>query len=94
MNSDDGVIRGIEVKTGKVVSVLKEEQGGHEVGSKVRTLWAGVMRGGKDEEGVRGEGSAGGMEGGRGMGKEREILISGGFDKRVIVWECDGGSGS
>jgi WD40 repeat protein len=37
VNADDGVIRGIDTQSGKVVSLLK----GHEVGSKVRTLWCG-----------------------------------------------------
>lgn len=37
VNSDDGVIRGIEVSTGKVVASLQ----GHEPGSKVRCLWSG-----------------------------------------------------
>ncbi|QIW97578.1 hypothetical protein AMS68_003096 [Peltaster fructicola] len=37
VNSDDGIIRGIDILSGKVVSELK----GHENGSKVRTLWAG-----------------------------------------------------
>ncbi|KAK3715099.1 hypothetical protein LTR37_007309 [Vermiconidia calcicola] len=42
VNGDDGVIRGIEASTGKVVSTLH----GHEEGSKVRCLWAGMI----DEE--------------------------------------------
>lgn len=65
VNGDDGIIRGIEVKTGKVVSILK----GHEVGSKVRTLWAGHLR---DQD-----------------GDEREVLVSGGFDKQVLIWDCE-----
>lgn len=36
VNGDDGVIRGLEARTGKVVTTL---QGGHEVGSKIRTIW-------------------------------------------------------
>lgn len=36
VNGDDGVIRGLEAKTGKIVSTL---QGGHEVGSKIRSIW-------------------------------------------------------
>ena len=36
VNGDDGVIRGLAAKTGKVVSTL---QGGHEVGSKIRSIW-------------------------------------------------------
>jgi len=37
VNGDDGVVRGVEIKTGKVVALLQA----HEAGSKVRTLWAG-----------------------------------------------------
>jgi WD40 repeat protein len=36
VNSDDGVVRGIEVSTGKVVATLR----GHEPGSKIRCLSA------------------------------------------------------
>jgi WD40 repeat protein len=39
VNGDDGVVRGVELKTGKVVALLRA----HEVGSKVRTLWAGYV---------------------------------------------------
>ena len=41
VNGDDGVIRGIEASTGKVVCKLQ----GHEEGSKVRCLWAGMVDG-------------------------------------------------
>jgi WD40 repeat protein len=64
VNGDDGVVRGIEVKTGKVVTMLK----GHEAGTKVRTLWAGEV--------VDGD-------------THREVLVSGGFDKRVFIWTTD-----
>lgn len=74
VNGDDGVVRGIDTKTGKVVVALK----GHEVGSKVRSLWAGMVR-------ARGTG------GGDGRDEEEEWLVSGGFDKRVIVWKAGGG---
>jgi len=37
VNSDDGVIRGIEARTGKIIASLQE----HETGNKVRCLWAG-----------------------------------------------------
>ncbi|PYI00959.1 hypothetical protein BO78DRAFT_473628 [Aspergillus sclerotiicarbonarius CBS 121057] len=48
VNGDDGVIRGVETKTGKVVTLLKD---GHEVGCKIRTIWAGwVERAGKGDE--------------------------------------------
>lgn len=65
VNGDDGVVRGVEVSSGKVVAMLR----GHEVGSKVRTLWAGCL-------------------GGEGQGR-REVLVSGGFDKKVFVWEVE-----
>ena len=39
VNGDDGVIRGIDVQSGKVVASLKA----HEPGTKVRTLWAGSI---------------------------------------------------
>ncbi|KAL8677714.1 MAG: hypothetical protein Q9224_001526 [Gallowayella concinna] len=63
VNGDDGVIRGFEATTGKICSTLKE---GHEPGSKIRSMWAGMVDvGGQDEEWV----------------------ISGGFDKRLLVWK-------
>ena len=65
INSDDGVIRGVEASSGKVVAVLRD---GHEAGSRIRGLWAGVVRGG-------------------GVNKE-EWVVSGGFDKRLVVWKC------
>ena len=39
VNGDDGAIRGIEASTGKVTSTLN----GHEEGTKVRCLWAGMI---------------------------------------------------
>ena len=48
VNGDDGVLRGVEAKTGKVVATLKD---GHEVGSKIRSLWAGLV----DTEGQKEE---------------------------------------
>ena len=62
VNGDDGVVRGVEARTGKVVALLR----GHELGSKVRTLWAGRVGDGDDK---------------------REILVSGGFDRKCFVWE-------
>ncbi|KAF8419418.1 WD40-repeat-containing domain protein [Tirmania nivea] len=59
VNADDGVIRGVEAGSGKVVAELN---GGHERGRKVRTLWAGEVEG-------------------------REVLVSGGFDGQLILWE-------
>lgn len=61
VNGDDGVLRGLEAKTGKVVSTLK---GGHEVGSKIRSVWCGMV------------------------GRE-EWVVSGGFDRRLVVWKPD-----
>lgn len=40
VNGDDGVIRGLEVKTGKIIASL---QGGHEVGSKIRSIWVCIF---------------------------------------------------
>ena len=41
VNGDDGVVRGLETRTGKVVATL---QGGHEVGSKIRSIWVCSIR--------------------------------------------------
>lgn len=65
VNGDDGVIRGIESKTGKLITMLKN---GHEAGSKVRSIWAGWVEGKSSTE---------------------EWVVSGGFDKRLIVWKCE-----
>jgi hypothetical protein len=66
VNGDDGVIRGVETMTGKVTAMLKD---GHQVGSKVRAIWAGWVEVQRDGKVVK-----------------EEWLISGGFDKRLIVW--------
>lgn len=50
VNSDDGVIRGIDTISGKVVEKLKA----HDDGSKVRALWSGSV-GSKQEEHMREE---------------------------------------
>jgi WD40 repeat protein len=71
VNGDDGVVRGIEAKTGKIVAGLR----GHEVGSKVRTLWAGMVS-------LQRAGGGESIE-------EEEWLVSGGFDKKVIVWKAE-----
>lgn len=63
VNGDDGVIRGLEITTGKICSTLK---GGHEAGSKIRSVWAGIVQ----------------VE-----GKREEWVVSGGFDKRLVVWK-------
>lgn len=62
VNGDDGVLRGVEAKTGKIVATLR---GGHDVGSKIRTIWGGLVRVGDRME---------------------EWVVSGGFDRRLIVW--------
>jgi WD40 repeat protein len=67
VNGDDGVVRGIELKTGKVIALLKD---GHEPGSKVRTIWAGYVAVPNQGDDVN-----------------EEWVISGGFDKRLIVWK-------
>lgn len=61
VNGDDGVVRGIEASTGKIVTTLK---GGHEVGTKIRCLWAGLVQ----------------------HEQEEEWVVSGGFDRRLVVW--------
>ncbi|KAL8659299.1 MAG: hypothetical protein Q9226_000514 [Calogaya cf. arnoldii] len=63
VNGDDGVLRGLDATTGNICSTLK---GGHEPGSKIRSVWAGMV--GVDR-------------------KEEEWVISGGFDKRLVVWK-------
>lgn len=63
VNGDDGVLRGIEAKTGKIIATLTN---GHEVGSKIRSIWAGLV----DIDGVK-----------------EEWVISGGFDKRLVIWK-------
>lgn len=70
VNGDDGVVRGIETKTGKIVATLTH---GHDVGCKVRTIWAGWVEALRDEGKVDIE----------------EWVVSGGFDKRLIVWKND-----
>jgi WD40 repeat protein len=69
VSSDDGVVRGIEASTGKLVSSLE----GHEPGSKLRCLWAGSLRtlSNDNVEATNGH----------------EVLISGGFDQRLILWD-------
>lgn len=64
VNGDDGVVRGIEATTGKVVTMLTR---GHDVGTKIRCVWAGVVTG--DD------------------GREEEWVVSGGFDRRLVIWK-------
>jgi WD40 repeat protein len=68
VNGDDGVVRGIETKTGKIIVTLK---GGHEPGCKVRTVWSGLVTVPQE----------------KGDPIQEEWVISGGFDKRLIVWK-------
>jgi len=63
VNGDDGVLRGLEAKTGRIVATLKE---GHEMGSKIRSIWCGMVDVG---------------------GKQEEWVVSGGFDRRLVVWK-------
>ncbi|KAJ5170877.1 uncharacterized protein N7500_003660 [Penicillium coprophilum] len=68
VNGDDGVVRGIETKTGKVIATLK---GGHEAGFKVRTVWSGYVDVPQKE----------------GDPVREEWVLSGGFDKKLILWK-------
>jgi WD40 repeat protein len=68
VSSDDGVVRGIEASTGKLMATLKA----HEPGSKLRCLWAGNKRGSHD--------------GHSSIDIQHELLISGGFDQKLVVW--------
>ncbi|KAH0533972.1 hypothetical protein FGG08_007419 [Glutinoglossum americanum] len=61
VTGDDGVVRGVDVVSGRVVKALS---GGHEEGTRVRALWAGLVDG-------------------------EEVVISGGFDGRCVVWRCE-----
>lgn len=69
VNGDDGVLRGLEAKTGKILATLK---GGHEIGSKIRSIWCGGVD----------------VDGGR-----EEWVVSGGFDRRLVVWKPAGKDG-
>ncbi|KAL9086592.1 MAG: hypothetical protein Q9165_007035 [Trypethelium subeluteriae] len=86
VNGDDGVVRGVEVASGKVVARLgglestAEGEGGHEPGSKVRCLWAGSV----EVEVEVGEGEE------KGRTRKEEWVVSGGFDQRLIVWRSGG----
>ncbi|KAF2632848.1 hypothetical protein BU25DRAFT_417427 [Macroventuria anomochaeta] len=68
VSSDDGVIRGVETNSGKLVASLE----GHEPGSKLRCLWAGTLKAPSDEAAS--------------STSDHEVLISGGFDQRLILW--------
>ena len=47
VNGDDGILRGIETKTGKIIITLK---GGHDPGSKIRSIWAGWVVAEEEQE--------------------------------------------
>lgn len=63
VNGDDGLVRGIEATTGKIVATLK---GMHDVGTKIRCLCTGLVE-------TR-------------NGASQEWVVSGGFDRRLVVW--------
>ena len=67
VNGDDGIVRGIEACTGKVTARLEA----HGPGSKVRCLWAGVIKQPHPEDSEFGNGE--------------EWLISGGFDQQLVA---------
>ena len=68
VTGDDGLLRGLDAKTGKRVATLRD---GHEAGSKIRSIWCGWV----DVEG----------------GQREEWVVSGGFDRRLIIWRPDNG---
>lgn len=70
VSSDDGVVRGIETNSGKLIANMEA----HEPGSKLRCLWAGILEMCDNESSDSTE--------------AREVLISGGFDQRLILWDC------
>lgn len=69
VSSDDGIIRGIEMKSGKQVAFLEA----HDPGSKLRCLWAGLIKTNSTED----SSSAG----------SSECLLSGGFDQKLVLWK-------
>jgi WD40 repeat protein len=73
VSSDDGVIRGLEAITGKLIVGLDS----HEAGTKLRCLWAGYM---KREQSSNTDNESDSLE------KDEEYLISGGFDQKLILW--------
>lgn len=65
VSSDDGIIRGFEAHTGKLITTLEA----HEPGSKIRCLYAGRVKSTSDDL------------------EEEEILVTGGFDQKLILWK-------
>lgn len=70
VSSDDGLVRGIEADTGKLMVSLE----GHDLGSKLRCLWAGALNPTQESA--------------PGVHAQREYLISGGFDQKLIIWQA------
>ncbi|KAF2031263.1 hypothetical protein EK21DRAFT_63581 [Setomelanomma holmii] len=68
VSSDDGIVRGIEAYSGKLMATLEA----HDPGSKLRCLWAGVVRACSTTD--------------TNLGSQHELFISGGFDQKLIVW--------
>ncbi|KAF2795394.1 hypothetical protein K505DRAFT_273306 [Melanomma pulvis-pyrius CBS 109.77] len=71
VSSDDGIIRGFEATTGKLMTSLEA----HDAGSKLRCLWAGRVKGELNSSSDHNYGTNG-----------EEYLISGGFDQKLILW--------
>lgn len=69
VSSDDGVVRGVEANSGKLIASME----GHEPGSKLRCLWAGILETHNSEASD--------------STRAREVLISGGFDQRLVLWD-------
>jgi WD40 repeat protein len=69
VSSDDGLVRGIEAATGKLMVTLE----GHDPGSKLRCLWAGNLDTCQQSSSD--------------VTVEREYLVSGGFDQKLILWQ-------
>ena len=74
VSSDDGVIRGFEATTGRLMISLVE----HQPGSKIRCLWGG-----------RKEGKSNSTSNLHQPEPASEYLISGGFDGRLIIWTLE-----
>ena len=67
VSSDDGIVRGFEASTGRLTATLEA----HEPGSKIRCLYAGLVKSdANDDPSKRGE----------------EVLPTGGFDQKLLLW--------
>ena len=73
VSSDDGIIRGFEAISGKLITSLDA----HEGGTKLRCLWAGYVK--RDQKSNPNTESDY-------LKDEEEYLISGGFDQKLILW--------